>query len=264
MSCSDGPADRAPQLLAIIGGTGFGEYAGLTNITPAIVDTPYGTAYLERGLLHQVPLVFLPRHGQPASFPPHRVNYRANIAALTQLGISQILAITAVGSVDTQLPAGAIVMPDQVIDYTHGRAQTFYDDEIHHIDFTYPYTPALRTELAAAVVTLCERDPSMVFRPRGVYGCTQGPRLETAAEISRMARDGCTIVGMTAMPEATLAREKGVEYAGLSVVVNAGAGINDQAVDLDGITAVMVEGMGRVRQALSIFVERRYQVGGPV
>jgi len=251
-------------VLAIIGGTGFGEYAGLAAITPAVIATPYGNAYLQHGLLHQVPLVFLPRHGQPASFPPHRVNYRANIAALAQLGVSQILAITAVGSVDPQLPAGAFVMPDQVIDYTYGRAQTFFDDEIHHIDFTYPYTQALRAELAAALATLQCQDQSMVFRPRGVYGCTQGPRLETAAEISRMARDGCTIVGMTAMPEATLAREKGLEYAGLSVVVNAGAGINDQAVDLDGITAVMVEGMARVRQALSIFLERRDQAGGPV
>jgi len=241
--------DGAAQL-AIIGGTGFGELAGLVDIQAEIVVTPWGDAYIERGTLAGVPLLFLPRHGHPPQYPPHMINYRANIAALAQLGIERILAITAVGSVDPRLPPAAVVMPDQLIDYTWGRAQTFHDAEIQHIDFTYPYTESLRQALLGAVAGLRARGELLSFYPRGVYGCTQGPRLETAAEIARMAREGCSIVGMTAMPEAGLAREKGLAYAGLSVVVNAGAGINDQAVDLAGISAVMARGMASVRQIL--------------
>jgi 5'-methylthioinosine phosphorylase len=236
--------------LAIIGGTGFGEFAGLEAIRAEVVTTPWGDAYIERGMLAGVPLVFLPRHGHPPQYPPHMINYRANIAALAQLGVERILAITAVGSVDPHLPPAAVVMPDQLIDYTWGRAQTFYDAEIQHIDFTYPYTETLRQALLGAVTALRAKGESLPFYPRGVYGCTQGPRLETAAEIQRMARDGCSIVGMTAMPEASLAREKGIAYAGLSVVVNAGAGINDQAIDLAAISAVMTQGMASVRKIL--------------
>lgn len=244
-------------MLAIIGGTGFGEYAGLVEIKPALIGTPFGDVYLETGSLNKVPVVFLPRHGQPARFPPHRVNYRANITALAQLGVRQIIAVTAVGSVVSALQTGAIVMPDQIIDYTHSRAQSFHDDEIHHIDFTYPYDEGLRREISLAAALLKDQDESLVFVPQGVYGCTQGPRLETAAEISRMAQDGCTIVGMTAMPEAALAREKNLAYAGVSVVVNAGAGINDQAVDLAAITSVLEQGMAQVRQLLSIVLKNR-------
>jgi 5'-methylthioinosine phosphorylase len=198
--------------------------------------------------------VFLPRHGHPPRFPPHKINYRANIAALAQLGVERVLAITAVGSVDPRLAPGALVMPDQLIDYTWGREHTFFDAELEHIEFSYPYTEALRQHVIEATRRLMvQGQPAVVgidFHPRGVYGCTQGPRLETAAEIERLARDGCTIVGMTAMPEAALAREKGLEYAGLSLVVNAGAGINDQLIDLGGIDAVMNVGMSQVRQIL--------------
>lgn len=160
-------------MLAIIGGTGFGEYAGLVEIKPALIGTPFGDVYLETGSLNKVPVVFLPRHGQPARFPPHRVNYRANITALAQLGVRQIIAVTAVGSVVSALQTGAIVMPDQIIDYTHSRALSFHDDKIHHIDFTYPYDEGLRREISLAAALLKDQDESLVFVPQGVYGCTQ-------------------------------------------------------------------------------------------
>jgi 5'-methylthioinosine phosphorylase len=245
-------------VLGIIGGTGFGDFAGLAKVNATIINTPYGQAYVEQGQLAGEALVFLPRHGHPPRFPPHKINYRANIAALAQLGVERVLAITAVGSVDPRLAPGALVTPDQLIDYTWGREHTFFDAELEHIEFSYPYTQSLRLLVIEAIRRVIAQvesaAPAVDFHPRGVYGCTQGPRLETAAEIDRLARDGCTIVGMTGMPEAALAREKGLEYAGLSLVVNAGAGINDQLIDLDGIHAVMNAGMGQVRQILYEFI----------
>ncbi|MFT4634123.1 MAG: 5'-methylthioinosine phosphorylase [Candidatus Azotimanducaceae bacterium] len=241
-------------VLGIIGGTGFGDFAGLSKIHAEMINTPFGEAYIEQGELAGESLIFIPRHGHPPQFPPHKINYRANIAALAQIGVDRILAITAVGSVDPRLAPGALVLPDQLIDYTWGREHTFFDAELEHIEFSYPYTQALRQQVIDATQRLIARAkdgaPRFDFHSRGVYGCSQGPRLETAAEIDRMARDGCTIVGMTAMPEAALAREKALDYAGLSLVVNAGAGINDQLIDLGGIHAVMSAGMRQVREIL--------------
>lgn len=230
-------------MLAVIGGTGFAELAGLTRIQVLDVATDWGRAKLQRGRLDDETVLFLPRHGIPPAIPPHKINYRANIQALAQSGATELVAITAVGSVDATLRVPHLVIPDQIIDYTWGRGHTFHDAAIHHIDFTYPYDERLRDRLLAAAAALCQAQPEVPCRAGGVYGCTQGPRLETAAEIRRLAMDGCHIVGMTAMPEAALARELALPYAALSIVVNAGAGVAGAAIDMAGIEPAIATGM---------------------
>ena len=234
-------------MLAVVGGTGFAEFSGLDDIRIIEAENAWGQARLQHGVLSGHPMLFLPRHGMPPSRPPHRINYRANIQALKDAGASQVISVTAVGSVDPTLAVPHLVIPDQIIDYTWGRAHTFYEDDIHHIDFTWPYDPALREQLLGAAAAECEADPQILCRTQGVYGCTQGPRLETAAEIRRLAADGCDIVGMTAMPEASLARERDLPYAAMSIVVNAGAGIDDAQVDIAGIEPAIATGMSWVR-----------------
>ncbi len=237
-------------MLAVIGGTGFSEFMDLADVIGEVVATPHGDSYIEKGELRGVPLVFLPRHGHPPRFPPHRINYRSNIQALADQGVDGIVAVNAVGSVDTALGVPELVIPDQIIDYTWGREHTFYDDEIHHVDITYPFDPDLRQALVEAAAGL-------PVRPGGVLGCTQGPRLETAAEIVRLRNDGCHVVGMTSMPEAGLARERDIPYAGLCVVVNAGAGINDSVVELADIQEALDTGMGWVRDIIGALSQAR-------
>lgn len=248
-------------MLAVIGGTGFGEFVGLEALSSSRVDTRYGSADLQFGKLATRPVIFLPRHGMPAQAPPHMINYRANIQALIDTGATGVIAVTAVGSVDPTLNAPSLVVPDQIIDYTSGRPHTFFDGEIHHIDFTFPYDRKLRDSLLRAVAAAKSVDDRIDYRSTGTYGCTQGPRLETAAEIQRLQQDGCHIVGMTAMPEAVLARERDLPYAGISVVVNPGAGIGGNPVDLDQIEGVMAEGMAWVRAILKLAISD-YGAGG--
>lgn len=238
-------------MLAVIGGTGFAEFSQLENITGSVVSTGYGDVYVEQGELHGQKLVFLPRHGHPPRFPPHRINYRANIDALVKLNVQRVLAVTAVGSVDPSLQVADLVIPDQIIDYTYGREHTFYEDELTHIDLTYPYDSEFRAELIHCAEQL--QNVSGVWN--GVYGCTQGPRLETAAEIKRLYNDGCTIVGMTAMPEAALARERDLPYAGISFIVNAGAGIEDEPIEMDVIKENLDVGLGRVVQVIGAYLK---------
>jgi 5'-methylthioinosine phosphorylase len=238
-------------VLAVIGGTGFAEFSQLENITGSVVSTGYGDVYVEQGELHGQKLVFLPRHGHPPRFPPHRINYRANIDALVKLNVQRVLAVTAVGSVDPSLQVADLVIPDQIIDYTYGREHTFYEDELTHIDLTYPYDSEFRAELIHCAEQL--QNVSGVWN--GVYGCTQGPRLETAAEIKRLYNDGCTIVGMTAMPEAALARERDLPYAGISFIVNAGAGIEDEPIEMDVIKENLDVGLGRVVQVIGAYLK---------
>jgi len=235
-----------PKMLAIVGGTGFGELGGMSDVESLEVETAFGSAYVERGMMNGIPLLFLPRHGHPPRFQPHKINYRANIDALIASGASHVIGVTAVGGVDASLAVPQIIIPDQVIDYTYGRHQTFYDDEIFYIDFTYPYDETLRDLVVAAAVKAQAENADIVFQDGGVYGCTQGPRLETAAEIRRLRVDGCDIVGMTAMPELALARERDLPYAGISVNVNAGAGINEEPIGLPEIHAAMTLGLSWV------------------
>lgn len=230
-------------MLAIIGGTGSSGIEAYTSdhdLTQNLdIQTPYGSAFLQSGMLSGKRFLFLPRHGIPPRYPPHKINYRANIWALSEQGVEGILAVNSVGSVNPELKLADLVFIDQVIDYTWGREHSFHDQEIQHIDFTFPFDSGLRQRLIAAA-----QKAGIPIKDQGVYGCTQGPRLETAAEIQRMAQDGCDVVGMTVMPEAALAREKKLPYAAISVVINKGAGLDGKTIDLGTVEVVMREGMG--------------------
>ncbi|MDY0050389.1 MAG: S-methyl-5'-thioinosine phosphorylase, partial [Halothiobacillaceae bacterium] len=210
--------------LAIIGGTGLSKLKNLEFLRHQVVSTPYGepSGPLSIGRLGGCEVVFLPRHGYNHRIPPHQINYRANLWALREVGVRHVLAVAAVGGITPRMSPATLVIPDQIIDYTYGRAHTFFEgelDEVTHIDFTFPYDADLRELLLrsarAAEVSVVES---------GVYAATQGPRLETAAEIRRLEGDGCDIVGMTGMPEAALARELGLKYACCAVVANWAAG----------------------------------------
>ncbi|WP_115004228.1 S-methyl-5'-thioinosine phosphorylase [Xanthomonas campestris] len=213
--------------LAVIGGTGVYKLAQLDQVQTHAVDTPYGapSGPIRVGMLLGHRVAFLARHGEGHSLPPHKVNYRANIAALQQIGATRVLALNTVGGITESFGPRVLACPDQLIDYTWGRISTFCEEagsEVQHVDFGHPYSPMFRSKvIAAAKVT------GVTLVAGGCYGATQGPRLETIAEIVRMRRDGCDLVGMTGMPEAALAREKGLEYACLAIVANWAAGCGD-------------------------------------
>ena len=216
-------------MLGIIGGTGLTQLDNLTITRRQIARTPYGEASqpLIFGHIADIPVVFLARHGSGHTIAPHAINYRANIWALQSVGVSDLLAIATVGGISSHLKAGDIVLPNQMIDYTHGRKNTYYDGvelPVKHIDFTNPYAQNLRQTCLQGANNIAQ-----ALHDGGVYACVQGPRLETAAEINRLDRDGATIVGMTGMPEAALARELGIHYAAICPVANQAAGRGDSA-----------------------------------
>jgi len=239
-------------MLAVIGGSGLAQFEGLAHVRRRTVHTPYGdsSAALSFGRIGNEEIVFLARHGDGHSIAPHEVNYRANIWALKEAGARQVVAIATVGGIHKDLGPGSLVAPDQIIDYTWGRPSTFSQGPgvpVRHIDFTEPYSSLLRQRILDAAAACGES-----VAARGVYAATQGPRLETAAEIDRLARDGADMVGMTGMPEAALAREAGLEYAALAVIVNHAAGRGDSAkgIALDRLEAVLAQAMARVRRIL--------------
>lgn len=245
-------------MFAIIGGSGLAKFSALTNTRRQVARTPYGepSGALTFGSLGGHDVVFLARHGYGHTIAPHEINYRANIWALKELGVSGIYAVASVGGIRDDLTPGTLVVPDQIIDYTHGRKSTFSggtDFPISHIDFTKPYARAMRHRILEGA----QRCGQPVV-DGAVYACTQGPRLETAAEINRIARDGGDIVGMTGMPEACLAREAELEYATLAVVVNhaAGRGDSQELVALDTLESVLAEAIKRavcvIEAALSV------------
>jgi len=241
---------------AIIGGSGLARLADLKLERREVVRTPYGdpSCALSFGSIEGVPVVFLARHGYGHTIAPHQINYRANLWALQQVGATEVVAVATVGGIDGRLEPGTIAIPDQIVDYTAGRKSTFFegpDSPVTHVDFTHPYAGALRTRLAQAAADAGEP----VFSG-GTYGCTQGPRLETAAEIARMERDGCHLVGMTGMPEAVLARELGLPYAALAVVANHAAGRGDSAesISMEALGQVMDTAMLRVRRILAAYL----------
>ena len=212
--------------LAVIGGTGVYRLAALEDVEARHFDTPYGapSGPLRIGRLGEARVAFLARHGEGHALPPHKVNYRANLHALQQAGARRVLALNTVGGITDAYGPRVLACPDQLVDYTWGRESTFWDGEGEalHVDFGHPYSPMFRHKVLAAARVTGAR-----VVDGGCYGATQGPRLDTGAEIARMRRDGCDLVGMTGMPEAGLARELGLEYACLAIVANWAAGCGD-------------------------------------
>lgn len=238
--------------LAIIGGTGLTQLNDLTIIKREQLDTPYGSPSAEfvTGELNGSRMIFLARHGNPHTIAPHKINYRANIWGLKQLGVEQIIAVAAVGGITADMAPAHIAIPDQIIDYSYGRFHTFFEDEaVTHIDFTCPYHQKLRSRLIEAAASA-----DIKVSSKGTYGCTQGPRLETAAEIQRMERDGCDLVGMTGMPEAALAKELDMAYAAISVVANWAAGKSEGEITMEEIERHLHTGMANTAKLLKAFV----------
>lgn len=229
----------------VIGGTGFYALSDEQAADVLEVTTPYGTVEVDRTRLGAEEIVFVARHGKKHSMPPHRVNYRANIWALRDLGVRSILASAAVGSLRKDLPPGALVLLSQFVDFTRGRSSTFFDgaeEKVIHVDMTEPYCRRLRSELQAAAESLGER-----VAPEGTYVCVEGPRFETAAEIRMFRKLGGDVVGMTNVPEVALAREAGICYAAVAIVTNWAAGISREPLKHEEVSEFMRQQTPRVR-----------------
>ena len=234
--------------LAVIGGTGVYDPAVLDQVSTVVVDTPYGEVSCQTGLLEGRPVAFIPRHGRHHSIPPHLINYRANIWALKKLKVKQILATTAVGSLNAAMKPGDIVLPDQFLDFTKLRTPTFSeggDRGVVHVDMTSPYCPTLRQAIAAAAAKL-----ELSLHGSGCYVCTEGPRFETAAEIKAYAMLGGDLVGMTGVPEAVLAREAEICYATISMVTNFAAGISPTPLTHAEVVDTMNQNAANIRALL--------------
>lgn len=245
-------------MFAIIGGSGMTQLSCLEISRREIIRTPYGepSGPLTFGKMKNEDIVFLARHGHGHTIPPHAINYRANLWALHSLKPSHVIAVASVGGIRADLTPGRLMIPDQIIDYTYGRGFTFFegkDQPVTHIDLTLPYSQRTRTLLLQAA-----KNANKDVFDGGIYAATQGPRLETAAEINRLERDGADIVGMTGMPEAALARELGLDYASIAVVANyaAGRGTNVSSIPLKEIYAVLEQAMVGVRSILEHVVSR--------
>jgi 5'-methylthioadenosine phosphorylase len=245
-------------MIAIIGGSGLTQLANLQITHRQIVRTPYGepSGPLTFGHIGTTEVVFLARHGYGHTLAPHEINYRATVWALHARGATRVLSVCTVGGIAPALGAGTIAIPDQIIDYTWGRPSTYFEgaeQPVTHIDFTHPYSEELRQAAIGAA-----HDAGVPVMESGTYAATQGPRLETKAEIDRLERDGATMVGMTGMPEAALARELALPYAHVAVVVNpaAGRGASARSVSVEDIGRVIEETMGGVRLIVAKLVQR--------
>lgn len=243
-------------MLAIIGGSGLTQLANLEITQRRVIRTPFGepSGALTLGHINSEEVIFLARHGYGHTIAPHDVNYRANIWAIHSRGVKDLVSVASVGGIHADLKPGTIVIPDQIIDYTHGRKMTYRegkDTPVVHMDFTEPYCQAMRVLCLRAV-----KDAGETCIDGGVYAAVQGPRLETRAEINRLERDGATMVGMTGMPEAALAKEIGLCYATIAVVANyaAGRGSSKDAVHYEEVDIVLKQSMQRVRNILEHLV----------
>ncbi len=249
-------------MLAIIGGTGLSQIEGFKSAGFKRVATPYSEKRLPVSLLQHgsQTVAFLPRHGKNHVIPPHKINYRANIWALHKIGVTNIVAINAVGGIHPDTGPGMFILPDQIIDYTHSRANTFFEEKLKfvtHIDFTEPFSNELRATVKKAFDQVNRKMKIQKFLlGDGVYGAMQGPRLETAAEIRRLKQDGCDIVGMTGMPEAALARELKLNYAMLAISVNWAAGIGEAEILMSEIETNVKDGMVFVHEVLRALIEQ--------
>jgi len=240
--------------IAIIGGTGLTKLTNLTIVNREVHVSAYGepSAPLTRGTLAGKDVVFLPRHGAGHTIPPHRVNYRANIAVLKNAGVDKIIAVNAVGGITAEFPPQMLAVPDQIIDYTWSREHSYFNEgleEVVHIDFTQPYCESLRASILKAAQTA-----AVEMVAHGTYAAMQGPRLETTAEINRLERDGCHLVGMTGMPEAALARELGMCYASIAVVANWAAGRGEGEITLAEIERHLGAGIEKVKRVLEALI----------
>lgn len=240
-------------VLGLIGGTGL---TALQDTAETLnISTPYGEPSGSIQVIQTggARLLFLPRHGNPHRFPPHCVNYRANMWAFREAGAQQVLAVSAVGGITESYAPGTLAVSDQLVDFSWGREHTYHDSPdvpLVHVDFTYPYGGPLRLELLKAA-----RLASLEVVDGGCIGVFQGPRLESAGEIEMARRAGCDMAGMTSLPEAGLARELGIDYAGLAVVSNWGAGVHDELISEADIADTLKEPMGRVRRLLAVLIE---------
>jgi len=240
------------KLTAVIGGSGLEQAGFLKEVKRHTITTPYGppSSDIIEAELNSNTVFFLSRHGEQHTIAPHNINYRANIWALKSLGIKNIIAIAAVGGISENMPPSALMLPDQIIDYTWGREHTFFtSDNVEHIEFTEPYCDSLRQSLYQTCLEL-----NIPVNLDGVYGATQGPRLETKAEIIRMQQDGCDIVGMTGMPEAALAKELGLCYATIAICANWAAGITPDAITMAEINKNLKGGMQKIVMIIKEFL----------
>lgn len=228
-------------MIGVIGGTGLTEPVFLEDIQTLEVATPHAAlpVLVHVGRSGSSQVAFIARHGRGHKIPPHAINYRANILALHKAGVRALIGVNAVGGIHPRTGPGALAVPRQIIDYTWGREHTFFAqglDTVTHIDFTDPYDESMRQLLLRSAGDIPVWDD-------GVYACTQGPRLESAAEVRRLQRDGCDMIGMTGMPEAALARELGLPYACLALSVNWAAGLTEDPISMEAIGAVLTTGM---------------------
>lgn len=240
--------------VAIIGGTGLTSITGLEVTGRETIQTPFGepSGPLVRGVLYGHDVYFLPRHGSEHTIPPHKINYRANIWALKQTGVKNVISVNAVGAIREDMQPSTIIIPDQIIDYTTSRTNTFFEEgltNVVHIDFTEPFCENLRQSI---IQTANKNNINII--DEGTYAATQGPRLETTAEVNRLEKDGCHLIGMTCMPEAALAREQALCYASISVVANLAAGRGTEELTMEMIEKNLNVGIDRVRKLLEVVI----------
>lgn len=224
-------------MIAVIGGSGLDSFPGAQIHRRHNFTSKYGPASdaILEVEVDDLEFLFLPRHGKDHRIAPHLINYRANIWALHKLGVSEIISVNAAGGIHSEFQTGHLVVPEQIVDYTYGREATFFDgvaEPLRHVDFTEPFSKMLRNRLFQA-----SESSDRKLHSFGVYACTQGPRLETAAEVKKISNDGADLVGMTAMPEAVLARELGMDYASLCMIVNPAAGLSEALLSMEEIEA---------------------------
>lgn len=241
-------------MIGIIGGTGLSAFLEANLLRTERFESRFGAPSSEVSIcqLHGRDFAFLPRHGHPHRVPPHKINYRANLDVLVRSGVTELIAVNAVGGICEGLGPAQIAIPDQILDYTYGREHTIYDDgsALDHVDFSFPYSGKVRENLASAASRA-----NISVLTSAVYAATQGPRLETAAEISKIRRDGADMVGMTGMPEAALAREMAVEYACIALSVNWAAGLTDELITMHDIEEALAAGMKDVKKILACYIQ---------
>ncbi len=238
-------------MLGLIASSAAADLGTELGLEPREVNTPYGTVLVRVGEIVGQPIACMARHGEDVTLPPHRINFRANVWALAELGCTAVLATNAVGSLRPSLRPGDFCVPAQILDFTVARPRTFFDDELVAVDFTDPYCPRLSTELVRA----CE-DVGCQATAGLVYACMEGPRFETAAEIKMLRTLGADLVGMTAMPEAALAREKGLCYVSICVVTNLAAGIEGHHPSGEEVSDAMQQRWEQLRAVVEAFAAR--------